>query len=153
MEAASLFIGDPSLRGAGRRETGEVCDQQRAARFQHPRHLADRHSEVSDIDKCEIADDQIETCRLEFKLLSAAEPIIAGWMAPPCGLEKSMSRVDPDRRYAGCLEHSAKATFAATNVQGPPEAACRDPAEHYWIEHVLSRPISSLANGVDPGLR
>src|SRR6266851_1948402 len=153
MEAAPLFIPNPSLRGTGRGKAGEVCDQQRAARVQYPSHLANRCSEIIDIDKCEITDNQIETCRLEFKLLSAAEPIVAGRIASPCHLDKLMGRVDPRRSHAGCFEHSAKAAFAATNVQCPPIPACRDAAEHYGIEHVLSPSVSSLAHGVDPGLR
>ena len=97
MKATPLFIPDPSLRGAGGSEAGEVCDQQRAARFQHSHHLANRRSEVRDIDKGEITDDQIETRGLELKPLGIAGPIVAGRIAPPCCLEQLTGRVDPGR--------------------------------------------------------
>jgi hypothetical protein len=38
-------------------------------------------------------------------------------------------------------------------IQCALKPARRDAAKHDGIEHVLSRPVSPLAHGVDPGLR
>ena len=153
VKMAPFGIFHPPPIGSGRREAGEICDQQRAAGFQNPGHLADRRSEIDDIDQREVADNQIEAGRLEFKLLGIAGPVVAGWIALPCHLEQLTGRIDPGRSHAGGLQHPAETALAAAHIQRTPEPACRHAAEHDRIEHVLAAPISALAHGVDPGLR
>src|SRR6185369_4861425 len=120
---------------------------------EHTAHLADCPSEIADVDKSEVTDDQIEAFSLKLELLGVAEAIIPQWIALPRFFQQRRRRVQADRQYP-CRSHdSAEAAFAAADVEGIYKTASRDAAEHDRIDDVFSTPISAFANGGDPRLR
>jgi hypothetical protein len=130
MQRPPVRIFHPSTLGAGGGETRQVRDQQRAARLQDPRHLANGGSELGDIDQRDIADDEVEACIFEFELLGAAQPIITERVALPCHIEQRLGRIDAGRGHAGGLQHPAEAPLPATDIQRITKPAVGDTAEH-----------------------
>ena len=102
--------------------------------------------------KRQVADHEVKTCRVEFKLLGAAGAIVAGGIASFGGLQQLRRRIDSRRADAGLLQQSAEAAFTATNIERALESSLPDAAEHDRVEHMLARPVAPLADRLDPRL-